>query len=327
MELGGRFTSDGTNQVIQVRSDIDWMWVINETNAGATGNDSAVFYWQRGMAAGTGIRYFKSGGGNNLNLTTLADPNGFTLLDTSTARLGAAVAITASTNVVRPIVSTGSTAGLFDGSIVRLSGVTGQPNLNGYDFAIDTIVANTSFRLAGALATAPGAAGTAGNYRIVNFDPFYYPPFRFILNVTQATSAVVTLSVPSQYVVGQRVKFSIPNANFGMTELDGLEGTVTAVDDTVATQTITVNIDSSGFSAFTFPTAAQAATPFAKAMVHPVGMDTAQALTSSVDILGGAVSNQGFIGMRLAGGADSPGGSNNDVIYWRTGKLFSVDNQ
>ncbi len=58
----GRFTSNGSNQTIQIRSDLDWMKVYNYTVA-SNNQTTAVgveYYWQRGMAAGTGIEYKKS---------------------------------------------------------------------------------------------------------------------------------------------------------------------------------------------------------------------------------------------------------------------------
>jgi hypothetical protein len=326
----GRFTSDGNAKILQVRSDIDWMHVRNLTIADAN-QTSAVgveYFWQRGFAADRGIEYLKSNAANAANLTDYLASGGFTLQDSSAQTVGAASAITGASDVVRPIISAADTGTLVAGDIVRLSSVTGAEGLDGIDFAIDTVNVNTNFRLAGAMANSQGAAGTAGNYRKINFDPLFYPAYRYILNISQAASAVVTLSVPSQYKVGSKVRFVVPSSIYGMTEMDNLLGTVTAVDNTLATQTITVDIDSSAFTAFAFPTAAQStANVLSKAMVVPVGMDTAQAIASSVDQLGDATLNQGYLGMRLAAGANSPAGQNNDVVYWVAGKSFSVDNQ
>ncbi|MDX1532848.1 MAG: hypothetical protein R3230_01425 [Nitrosopumilaceae archaeon] len=330
----GRFSSDGAARTLEIRSDIDWMRVVNYTNSAAAAAGATEFYWQRGMAAGTGVRYFKAGAANPISVDTMAS-GGFTLIDTTGAIFGSAVAITSSTNMTEPVFNTGDTSGLVDGSIVRIQSLAGQPNLNGYDFAIDNIVGNTSFKMAAALQQAPGAAGGAGTYKIVNFDPAYYPPHRYIANIATGATTTVTLTVPSQYQVGQKVKFHIP-AVFGMTELDGVEATVTAVNDAVGTQTITVNVDTSaGFSAFVFPTAAQAAVALGKAMVYPVGMDTAYALSTvpPSDILSDAVFNTGFLGMKLgigtgAGAAEGPAGlgAAPDQMYWIAGKSFSVDN-
>lgn len=322
----GRFTSVlGGNVTLSLRSDVDWMEVINFTNAAATGDDGCVFKWRRGFAAGAAIRMFKDGGANNLNLGTLTT-GGFTLVDTSGTALGNPVVITAVSDNVDAAISTGSTTGVTAGTIVRLSGVTGSPGLAGIDWTVDNIAGDTSFDIAVTLPTAPGAAGTAGNYRIVNFDPIYYPRRRTIVNITRANPAVVTMSIPSGYTVGQQVRFHVPEAVNGMIEMDGLDGTVTAVNDATATQTITVDIDASGFTAFTFATAAESANPLTRPSVVPFGIDTAQALTSAVDILGDATVNLSVLGMILGGGANNPAGANNDVIYWQAGKSFNVNN-
>jgi uncharacterized phage protein (TIGR02218 family) len=64
-----------------------------------------------------------------------------------------------------------------------------------------------------------------------------------ITGITKAASAVVTVGAHT-FAVGDVVAFSGVG---GMTEINGLTGTVTAIGDT----TITVNIDSSGFSTYT----------------------------------------------------------------------------
>lgn len=318
--LQGRFTADGNDQTIQLRSDVDWMEVYNYTQIAGTNNLSTQFYWQRGMTNGTGVRWFKNGGGNNLNVTDLAAGDGFTLLDTSGNPLTAAVAITGSTNATQPVYSTANTAGLVTGSIVRLTmpAASNTQNLGGYDFEIDTVVANTSFRGRYALATAPGVgANGLQSYRIVQWDPIYYPRWRFIANISQAAAAVITTTVQHGYTVGQEIRVRVPSSVFGMTEIDDLQGTITAV----TASTITTDIDSSAFTAFAFP--ANASYPFSPAIIAPVG-EAADA--AYANLLDDATRNIAYIGMNLAGGDDKPGGGANDVVYWKAGKSFSVSN-
>lgn len=320
----GRFTADGSAKTLQIRSDVDWMRVYNTTVAAAN-QTTAVgveYYWQRGFPAGAQWEYLKSNAANAANLSQYLTSGGFTLLDSSNQAPAANIAVTAGTNATQPVYSTANTSTLATGSIVRLNNLTGQEQLAGIDFEVDNVVANTSFRMRYALDSAPGAVATAGNYRIIPFNPLYYPRNRYILNITNAASAVITLSVTHGFTVGQEVRFNVP-AVFEMVEMDGLQGTVTAVNTTL--NTITVDIDSSAFTAFDIPEASQV--PLTWAQVVPVGENTAQALSSGTDILADATVNQGFIGMQLAAGANSPAGQTNDVIYWVAGKSFSVDNQ
>jgi len=317
----GRFTADGENKILVIRSDVDWMKVINYTVADDDTQTTAVgveYYWQRGMGT-NGIEYKKSNAANAAQLTT-AISSAFNLIDSSANPVGAAVAESGITNVTKPVVSTADTSGLVAGDIVRISGETGAENLGGIDWQIDTVIANTSFAFGATLANAPGAAGTGGFYRKIKFDPLYYPRYRFLANITAASSAVVTTTVDHGYTVGQEVRFKIPAA-YGMIELDGLSGAITAV----TSDTFTVNIDSSGFTAFTFPLVASY--PFDFAQVIPLGEDTAEALSNSVNILGDATVNTGYIGMELTAGTNAPAGASSDVIYWVAGKSFSVDNQ
>lgn len=320
----GRFTSTGAAVNLDIRSDLDWLWVYNETVLHAGGNgDGAQFYWQRGMANGRGVVYNKLAADDSLQPAQIAANAGFFLVDSSIQAPLARVAETAITNAVQPVVSTGNTGSLATGSIVRLENDTNLPNLMGFEYEVDNVVANTSFRMRWALSDAPGAAGAGdGFYRHIEFDPIYYPRRRYIVNITQANPAVVRTSVTHGYTVGQEIRFKVP-VHFHMVEMDGLVGTITAVD--TANNTFTVDIDASAFTTYNFPEVADV--PFEWAQAVPFGEDTAEALSAGVDILGGATNNQAILGMRLAAGANSPAGENNDVIYWVAGKSFSVDNQ
>lgn len=311
----GFFTSTGTTQTLQIRSGVDWISTRNYTRIAAqTGSAGYEFYWQLGMPQGGGIEYQSNAGSTAVNTAVLAS-GGFTIVDSSLNPLGAPVATTASTNAAQPVFSTASTAGLSAGSIVRIVNVAGQPNLSGYDFSIDTVVANTSFRIANALANAPGAAGTTGIYYLVNFNPLFYPARRNIVNITAANPAVITTAVNHGYVVGQAVRLYVPTV-FGMTQANGLLVNISAV----TASTFTVNMDFSAFTAFVFPGAA--AVPFTPAYVVPVGEETDQ--YSNPNLLDDATLNTGYIGVTLGAGVNGPAGQNADVVYWVAGKSFNT---
>lgn len=320
----GRFTSTGAVQTLQIRSDFDYMEVDNETALAQAAADLGYhFQFQRGMTNGRGVVWTKLGtvASDPVTVGQIAANAGFFMVDSTQQAPEANIAVTAGTNATQPVYSTGNTSSLATGSIVRLNNLTGQEQLAGIDFEVDTVVASTSFRMRYVLDSAPGAAATAGNYRIIPYDPIYYPRRRYIINITNAASAVVTMSVTHGYTVGQQVRFNVP-AVFEMVEMDGLVGTITAINTT--TNTITVNIDSTSFTAFDIPEAAQV--PLTWAQVVPIGEDTGAALTAGADILADATLNTGFIGVRLAAGTLSPAGQTSDVVYWRAYKSFSVTN-
>lgn len=323
----GKFTSAGVAKTLTIRSDFDYIEVDNETALAQAGSDLGYhFQWQRGMTNGRGIVWSKLGTVANdpVTVAQIAANAGFTVVDSSVQAPGTLNAtITAVSNAAIPVVSNSGTNGLVAGDIVRIINVSGAQQLGGYDFTVGyNTLSSGTFSLD---YMAQIVAGTTGSWRKINFDPIFYPRHRYITKITAATSAVVTMSVTHGFTVGQAVRFIVPAA-FGMVEMDGLQGTITAIDTTTTTgNTITVDIDSSAFTTFSFPLTA--AVPFSPALVVPIGEDTAEALDASQQLLADATRNTAFIGVKLAAGNSSPAGNTSDVIYWRAYKAFSVNNE
>lgn len=322
----GRFTADGANVLLPIRSDVDWMMVYNTTIAGAA-QVAAVgvkFYWQRGFAADSKWVMYKSNAANAANLDAIVAGSGFTLVDTSVQTPGALQAtITAISNAAIPVVSAIG-HGLLAGDVVRLINVTGGLQLCPLDFTVgNNTLTNNTF----SLDYAPQiVAATVGSFRRIKYNPIFYPRRRIITAITVAQQAVVTLSVTHQFTVGQEVRLRVPAA-FGMVEMDNLQGSILAIDvDPDTGNTVTLDIDSSAFTAFAWPLSAAAGHGLTPAEMIPVGENTATALAFGQDILADSTVNRAIIGMQLAGGADCPGGDVDDVMYWVAGKSFSVDN-
>jgi hypothetical protein len=366
----------GNSVIIQIPSGVDWLSVYNYTRAGQVGNSAAYyngtanaflgieFYWQRGMAPGTGMVKYLANTTSVVNQDTLVT-GGFTLYDPSgqTAgaqpQLNAPVATTASTNVTRPVVSTGNTAGLQVGSVVIMSN-TAQNDVNGIPMVVGAVTANTNFTLLTAtnpLATAPGLIGGAGFYRLVNFDVLFYPRNRYVVNITQAVNAQVSTSIAHGLTVGQEVRFLIPRVS-GMTQLNGTSQNnyepaiiLSVIDD----YNFTINIDTSAFTAFTWPTSLPQQEPSSFPQVVPFGEDTATSLSvnaaqvpsvggqqifnTNTGLLADSTVNTGFLGMILGSAGNGlalttpisgPAGSVHfsagnvitavDTMYWVAGK-------
>lgn len=321
----GRFTSTGSSVTIQLRSDVDWMAVYNVTQ-GAAAQTTAVgvkYYWQRGFPAAAKWATFKSNAVNAANLEQYITSSGFTLVDSSASPYGAVNAtITAISAAAIPVVSNSGINGLVAGDVVRITDVTGGLQISGMDFTVgyNTLTTGT-FSLD---YMAQIVAATTGSWSKIKFSPLFYPAHRYITKITQASQAVVTFSVTHGYKVGQIIRFSVAPA-FGMAEISGLSGTIVAIDTTTTTgNSVTVDIDSSAFTAFAFPLTADV--PFDAAIVVPVGENTSSALALGVDTLTDATVNTGYIGMVLAGGVNNPAGAASDVVYWVAGKSFSVSN-
>lgn len=315
----GRFTSAGEAVELQIRSDVDWMEVYNLTqwSTQQTPGRGVKFYWQRGLSSGEGFEYTKADGGDGLQ-AEFASSGAFTLLDTSGSPLDTLNAtVTAISTASPPVVSNSGTNGLSAGDVVRIINVSGAQQLGGIDFTVgNSTLTSGTFSLD--YMAQLGGAGTTGSWRKIKWQPQFYPRHRYISAITQASSAVITLTVTHGYTAGQAVRIKVPSA-YGMTEMNELVGNITAVS--TANNTITVDIDSSAFTAFAFP--ATGAVPFTPALVVPIGETADGTYANSLD---DATDNVSFIGMELGAGIDGPAGSSSDVIYWRAGKSFSVSN-
>ena len=312
----GTFTQPAiaTDKILEIRSDVDWIRVLNLTQADAANMNSGYeFYWQRGMPLATpGVVYYHPAADQTCAVNALTAATGFTLVDSSLQTISAGVAYTAVSGATPPVVSA-ATAILNNGNVVRMINGVGSQQLSGMDFTIGNINPGVTFELSyGPTIVAAAASGANAVYRRIYYDPVYYPPYRFITNITRAVQAVVTLSVTHGYTVGEVVGFRVP-ASYGMVEMNNLRGTVTAIN--LVTNTITVDIDSSAFTAFAFPlTGAQ---PFSHAVVVPVG-------EMNNLILSTATRNTTYIGIALPMGALAPAGVANDVIFWVAGKSENV---
>lgn len=349
----GYFTSTGAAQILQIPSGLDYIWVKNWTQYGASGAGQGVeFYWQLGMPQGRGLIQTKTSSTNALVPAQLAATKGFYLINSTINIPSTSEAITTIDGdggaYGGPLVNTGNTLGLpvtavvgadNPAGVVRLFNITGGTQYNALDFSVANVVLNTSFDL---IFMSPQADATTGTYRIIPFDPYYYPTYRYISDICVATAgtagtgnpalqsnqAIVTLTVTHGYTVGQEIRFLIPTVNataFGMTQLNQVQATIIAVGDLDANgipNTIRVNVDVSGFTAFAFPVTGDPA--FTPAMVIPFGENTAQALQSNVNILGDATVNTAYFGIQLQAGAGSPAGVSGDLIYWVAGKSFNT---
>lgn len=320
--LQGSFTSDGNGHLINLPCDVDFMEVENLTKIITPSNTVGVrFRWQRGFAAASAIQEQTDGSGVlTINQITTS---GFTLVNTSDPQTpGPQLSGSAISNATPPVVSSANTGTLSAGDIVELYNCTGATQFNGYQFTADTVTANTSFRLPYAPTI---VAGTTCNYRVIKYQPMYYPRRLFISSISQATNAVVVFTVTHNLTVGQRIVFGNIPSMYGMTQISGLRGLITAVN--TSTNSVTVDIDTSGFTAFAFPlTAVAGATAHTLPSATPFGDGPSPASNplGNQDVLDGATRNTAIRGMYLGAGANGPAGQTSDVIYWRAWKAEQI---
>jgi hypothetical protein len=286
-------------------------------------------------AANDGIRWKKTLSVNAMEATlfsTATASNGYSYVTTSPiVEAQAASAITAISAANPAVVTQANT--YSNGDFVRIYNTTGDLTIGGMVFQISSASA-ASYTLLG-LANIAGnglAAATAGNTRRVSKNAAVDPEFLFITNISKATQAVVSTSVdPSAfYVVGNKIHFSVPKS-FGMREMDQLTGTIIAVNAVAASGNIgaynlTVDIDSSAFTAFAFPLSALSPTTPLFATLSPAGSQTSfnpvSLVQTGYEFQKTPFHTGQFVPyMFLAGGAQSPAGASLDVVNWMSFKL------
>ncbi|MFP3859229.1 MAG: hypothetical protein ACLFUW_00255 [Bacteroidales bacterium] len=303
-QLTGTFTSDGNAFNLDIPSEYTEIELTNLTDIGSTASSTPVMkaWGFSSMADGEGIHADKTNGAATIALPTTVSSDGFTFLsDSGSQELGAENStITDISDASPPVVSLTSTTGLADGDRIRLYNTTGALQLSGIDYTIDNLVTDTSFELIH-VGTAPGDNATAGTLRRVSSSARYYPRHRVITAVTEASSAVITLSVVHGLTAGQAVRFKVPS-DWGMVELDGLEGNITAVD--TSNNTITVDIDSSSFTSFAYPSSATAAAGVDFPIVVPFGETANGTFANDLD---DATDNQAIRGVTIGTAVQTDG--------------------
>jgi hypothetical protein len=265
----------------------DWVIVKNLSDWGdTTAVTSIESEWFSGMAQGS----FKSKDQavtTNLLSSNTGTSAGFTFVDQSNPPTYTKVAMTA-VNGSTFVVSTGTTTGINVGDLVRLINVVGGQELSGILYQVTAVSAGVSITLgyAATAATARGVTygnGTTGFYQKV-YPGFMYPALRQIMHITQATQAKVYFANTNDFTPGQLVDFRIPAA-YGMTQLNDLTGNSTSVysanpagaarvlsvTNSASESSITLDYDTTGFTAFTFPSSADFDVGGSPATCFPAG--------------------------------------------------------
>jgi hypothetical protein len=265
----------------------DWVIVKDLTNWGDTTAITPLqSEWYSGMAQGSYIGLSQTVTTDALT-TVAGTTGGFTFVDQTRPPTYTKVAITA-INGTTGVVSTGNTGGLAVGDLVRLVNVTGALELSTTLFAITAITTNTSITL-GLLASAVTAGlvvanGTTGFYQKV-YPGFMYPKLAPVLYITQATQAVVYFARPHDFTPGELVDFQIPTP-YGMIQLSNLTSKagsgpfttnpsgaarVLSIVNSATVSSITIDVDTTGFTAFVYPTSATFANGHSPAVCFPAG--------------------------------------------------------
>lgn len=301
---GGTFTSTGVGEKINLPADADRFVTINHTQSATTQSTGRMIEaeWRKNVTAQGYAR--RTGKLNSANTTevTVVTSGGFTYVTepplpeaeiTGTTITKASAAVCSATNTYS------------DGDRVRIYDPTGMLQIGGMEFTISS-TSGSAFTLLGLDSSGFTTAATAFKVRRVSNDPAVAPEFLYVTKITKANPCVITVSTAHNYQVGQMIHMSVPSS-FGMTEIDQMDLKITAV----GTYTITVDLDSSGFSTFSFPESTASPTARLFATLSPAGSRNIYDVTNVPFRTG-----QFYPYMYLAAGAQSPAGSSGDVIEW-----------
>jgi len=279
-------------QNIPMTAKPDWVFVKDMTNWGAQSTAANPIYseWFSSMASGSFLALGQpsSTGAGVTTYASQGTSGGFTFINQTSPPTFSKVAVT-TVNGTTFVVATANTAGLSVGDTVRLINIVGGQQVSGPNlYQITAITANTSITL-GYAASAATAGLTVANATTGFYQKVY--PGQFLPNtlpvayITQATQAVVYFFRQNPYTPGELVDFQIPTP-YGMTQLSNLTARsgsgpfssnpsgaarVLSVTNSATVSSITIDIDTTGFTAFQFPTSAAFAGGASPAVCVPAG--------------------------------------------------------
>ena len=189
---------------------------------------------------------------------------GFSFIDPFNPPTYAALAASA-INKTTWVVSMTNTGSIAVGDWVRVLNPVGMLEANGITAQVTAVTVNTSITLgyvASAVSAGLSFAANASSASILKYYPSaFYPRGQQVLFVTQAAQAVVYFAKPNDYTPGEMLDFSIP-VPFGMTQLSYLTAQsrgparVLSVTNSATVSSVTLDLDSTGFTAFLYPTTA-----------------------------------------------------------------------
>lgn len=298
---GGTFTLNATGAIVGVNVQCNgvpdrivakslpvFVASANGTGWGAKSDPCSIQWeWERSMPQGTAFGILESSDGSTPQLPVLtayrlpATGNvavdaisSYNTANPPTFASLAATAITGSAGTF--VVSMTNTGTIAVGDFVRLVNPLAELQIGGVSFAVTAVTVNTSITLGYMASSGITFAADATAAKVIKFIPSrYYPRERRIANITNAASPTVYFMQPNDFTPGENVYFRIPtkittaNNGWGMQEMNNVVGRVLTVTNTATVSSITIDVNTSGFSAFSWPTSAVAGAGISPAVCGP----------------------------------------------------------
>jgi hypothetical protein len=280
----GTYTNGSTVTAVNVPlSDRpDWFFVEDTTNWGAQSTAANPIFaeWKYGMAQGAFLALGQPSG-TTTTVTTYASrgtSGGFTFIDASNPPLFASLVATSINDSTFVVLMT-NTGSISVGDYVRVINPVGMLQIGGLVAQVTAVTVNTSITL-GYVATGVAGLNVSGNASsalILKFYPDkFYPRALKIIDITQATQAKVYFAQQNDFTPGELVDFTIPSS-YGMTQLSFLTGQpggaarVLVVTNTATESSITINVDTTGYTPFLYPATGSVLGTNSPAICEPAG--------------------------------------------------------
>lgn len=278
MIAGGTFTATLNTPVdisLVSQDPPDYFVARNLGSTSSTGwgevNDAQAieWFWYRSMAQGTARGIVQTSDATNpAMIARLITSDGISTYDTANPPTFSALASTATTAASPAVISMANTGTIAVGDMVRVYNVAGMQQISGYDFQVRAVTSNVSITI---MLTAAGFAAPGTTGFVQKFIPNrMYPRWRYIDSISQASQAVITFTANNDFTPGEIVSFRVPS-EFGMDEINNVSARVLSVTNSSTASSITIDLDTSGFTAFAFPTSAIAAAGVSPAVCVPSG--------------------------------------------------------
>jgi hypothetical protein len=268
MIAGGTFqvsvsgsTAAAVEVVCQSQNPPDFIIARSITGWGEVNQAQAIeWWWERSMSQGTARGTLQSSHASAPALTskTLTSNGIFTYDTANPPTFTALTATTITGNAGTFIVSMANTGDIAVGDWVRLTSVVGERQISGYVFQVTAVTTNVSITLGYMASSGITFGADASSAQVTKFIPNrFYPRWAYIANITKATQAVIYFTGKNDFTPGEIVSFRVPELQNGqttMTEMNNLQGRVLSVTNSSTVSSITVDIDTTGFTTFAFST-------------------------------------------------------------------------
>lgn len=279
MIAGGRFTlssdliSSGVNVECISQNPPDFVVAKSITRWGEASNAEVIeWWWERSMGNGYARGILQASEGSTPQLPAMTSyrlpatgstaVDAISVYDTTNPPTFSALTATAITGIAGTfIVSMANTGTIAVGDYVRLYATTGELQIAGYTFQVTAVTANTSITLGYMASSGITFAADATAAQVIKFIPNrMYPRWKYIANITKASQAVVYFTEKNDFTPGEIVSFRV-DSDWGMDEINNRAARVLSVTNSSTVSSITIDLDTTGYTTFAFPTSATAASP------------------------------------------------------------------